>query len=127
MWQSNRFVTVKILTKGLRENNAVNTELEISRCIATKNPKSEGLRCLRTVLDSFEVVGPYSTHIGLVYAPMRESLCMLQKRLPNGQIPTYFLKPLVLLLLTGLDYLHNECRVIHTGTLQADEATVGLT
>ncbi len=115
-WQANPFVTLKILTNGLIEKSAANTELEISRCIATTDPNSEGLRYLRTVLNSFEVAGPDSTHVGLVYAPMRESVSRFQRRLSNGRIPGYFLKPLLAMLLTGLDHLHTKCHIIHTGT-----------
>ncbi len=53
---------------------AASTELEMSRCIAQKNPKSEGSRYLRMVSNSFEVAGPDSTYLGLVYAPGRQKL-----------------------------------------------------
>lgn len=115
-WPGNPFVTLKILTNGLVEKFAPRTELEISRCIATTDPKSEGVRYLRTVLDSFEVIGPDSTHVALIYAPMRESLSRFQRRLVGSQIPSYFLKPLIAMTLTGLDYLHTHCHIIHTGT-----------
>lgn len=115
-WQTNRFAALKILTGGDNvEKKAFSTELEMSRCIASTDPKSEGLRYLRTVQNSFEVAGPDVTHLGLVYAPMRESLSRFQRRLADGRMPVYFLKPLLSMVLTGLDYLHTECRIIHTG------------
>ena len=46
---------------------------------------------------------------------MRESISRFQRRLPNGRVPGYFLKPLLAMVLTGLDYLHSKCRIIHTG------------
>ena len=111
-------MTLKVLTNGLVEKTT-STELEISRCIAATDPKSEGLRYLRTVLSSFEVAGPDATHVVLVYTPMRESLSTFQRRLLNNRIPDYFLKPLLAMLLTGLDYLHTKCRIVHTGTQAA--------
>ncbi len=99
---------------------AASTELEMSRCIAQTNPKSEGSRYLRMVSNSFEVAGPDSTHLGLVYAPMRESITKFQRRLSNDRIPGYLLKPLLVILLTGLDHLHSKCHIIHTGTRLAD-------
>lgn len=102
-WQSTRYVALKILTNRIVEKTAANAELETSRCIAATNSKSEGLRYLRTVLTSFKVIGPDATHTGLVYAPMRDSLSVFRRRFPGHQIPTYFLKPLLTLLLTGLD------------------------
>ena len=119
-WQATPFVTLKILTSGVIEKPAASAELEMSRSIAQTDPKSEGSRYLRTVLNSFEVAGPDSTHVGLVYAPMRESVSRFQRRLSNGRIPGYFLKPLLVMLLNGLDHLHTKCHIIHTGTRLAD-------
>jgi len=78
------------------------------------DPGCEGRRYLRTVLDSFEVAGSDGTHLGLVYEPMRESLSTFQRRLPEGKMPGYFLKPLLIMVLTGIDYLHGKCHIIHT-------------
>lgn len=115
-WQSNPYVTLRILTNGLFEKDAASTELKISQCIAHTDHKSRGARFLRTALNSFEVTGPGSTHVGLVYTPMRESVSTFQRRLSNGRIPGYFLKPLLEMLLAGLDHLHTRCHIIHTGT-----------
>lgn len=114
-WRANPFVTLKILTSGAIGKSAASAELEISRCIAQTDPKSEGSRYLRTVLTSFEVAGPDSTHLALVYAPMRESISKFQRRASNSRIPGYFLKPLLVFLLIGLDHLHTKCLIIHTG------------
>ena len=109
-------MTLKILTSGFVEKSAASAELEISRYIATTDPNSKALQCLRTVLKSFEVAGPDSTHKVLVYTPMRESVSRLQRRSPDGRIPGYLLKPLLEIVLTGLDHLHTRCHIIHTGT-----------
>ncbi|KAL8877465.1 MAG: hypothetical protein Q9198_004525, partial [Flavoplaca austrocitrina] len=129
-WQATSFVTLKILTSGAIEKPAANGELEISRCIAQTDPTSEGStsegsRYLRTVLNLFEMAGPDSTHLGLVYAPMRESLSKFQRRLSNGRISGYYLKPLLVMLLTGLDHLHTKCHIIHTD-LKPDNILLGI-
>lgn len=97
-------------------NGTSKAELEASRSIMITDPGCEGRRYLRTVLDSFEVAGSDGTHLGLVYEPMRESLSTFQRRLPEGKMPGYFLKPLLIMVLTGIDYLHGKCHIIHTGT-----------
>ena len=115
-WQAPRLVTLKILTRSLDESATAKAELDVSRIITRTNPTCEGRRYLRTVLDSFEVAGPDGTHVALVYEPMRESLSKFQRRLPDSRLPGYFLKPLLAMVLTGIDYLHSECDIIHTGT-----------
>lgn len=67
------------------------------------------------MVDSFEVIGPSGSHVALVYDVMRESLSKFQRRLPEERLPIFFLKPLLTMLLTGLDHLHRECHIIHTG------------
>ena len=84
-----------------------------------KNPSHEGFEFVRPMLDHFEVTGPDGTHSCLVYEPMRELLWQFQQRLPDNRIPPGLLKVYVEFLLQGLDYLHSECHVIHTGELEA--------
>ena len=91
-------------------------ELEASKCIQSADPEHEGLKYLRVVRESFEVGGPDSPHLVLVYDPMRESLATLQQRRIDSKLPSFFLKILIKFLLQGLDYLHTKCHIIHTGT-----------
>jgi serine/threonine-protein kinase SRPK3 len=119
-WQSERWVTLKILCRNPERVVTSETELDISRRITGASSKGEGALYLRTVLDSFMLAGPHGTHLGLVYEPMRESLSRFQRRLPDGRIPAYFLKPLLTMILTGIDYLHRACDIIHTGMREND-------
>ena len=54
-------------------------------------------------------------HLCLVYEPMREPLWLLQRRMIDGLYSFGLLAYTAKFLLTGLDYLHNECNIIHTG------------
>ena len=58
---------------------------------------------------------PYGKHACLVFEPLREPLWLLNERFEENVIPSNILKIMVQMLLHGLDYLHTECRVIHTG------------
>lgn len=70
---------------------------------------------MRTVIDHFELTGTHGTHSCLVYEPMRETLKLFQKRMPDSKIPGPLLKAYVRFILLGLDYLHSECGIVHTG------------
>lgn len=72
---------------------------------------------MRTILNSFEAHSRFGVHSCLVYSPMRETLSTFACRLQNGCLPGYLVKPLLKILLTGLDYLHTQCHIIHTGIL----------
>lgn len=54
---------------------------------------------------------------------MRETLSTFQRRLSHGCIPRDLLKPLLRFMLTGLDYLHTQCHIIHTGNFVLDIKT----
>lgn len=51
----------------------------------------------------------------MVFEPLCEPLWMLQHRFERKAIPLDVLKPITAAIIEGLRYLHDECRVIHTG------------
>ena len=50
-----------------------------------------------------------------MYPPTKEPLSMYQRRFGDKRMPLPLSKTYIRALLTGLDYLHKECRVVHTG------------
>lgn len=103
--------------KIINSNNADDArhEKEIERHIIQQNPEHRGRVILRTHLDDFEVTGPEGKHMCLVYEPMREPLWILQRRFVDRKLPLPIAKAYIYFLLVGLDYLHSECKVVHTG------------
>lgn len=90
-------------------------EREVEAHISTADPSHRSRSLIRTLLDSFEAQGPGGSHLCLVYPPMREPLSMYQRRFDDGKMPLPLAKTYIRALLTGLDYLHKECRIVHTG------------
>lgn len=60
-------------------------------------------------------MGPEGRHECLAYEPMREPFWLFQRRFKDQRIPLRLVKAYILILLAGLDYLHSECKVVHTG------------
>lgn len=90
-------------------------EKEIESHITQQNPEHRGRVILRTCLDGFEVTGPEGKHMCLVYEPMREPLWIFQRRFVDRKLPLPIAKAYIYILLVALDYLHSECKVVHTG------------
>ena len=90
-------------------------EKEIESHNTQQHSEHRGRVILRTCLDDFEVTGPEGKHVCLVYEPMREPLWISQRRFVDRKIPLPIAKAYVYFLLAGLDYLHAECKVNHTG------------
>ena len=107
------------MTLKIANNNKTSAghEREIEAHISKEGegPSHHGCSLIRTLLDSFEVKGPGGSHSCLVYPPMRESLSVYQQRFGEGKMPLPIVKTYIRALLMGLDYLHKECRTVHTG------------
>lgn len=101
----------------IANNNAsfADHECEVEEHISTADPSHRGRSLIRTLLDSFQVEGPEGSHSCLVYPPMREPLSMYQRRFDEKKMPLPLVKTYIRALLTGLDYLHKDCRTVHTG------------
>ncbi|KAL4894936.1 kinase-like domain-containing protein [Aspergillus ambiguus] len=111
-WQSERTVALKIINS----NNADDArhEKEIESHITQQSPERRGRVILRTCLDGIEVTGPEGKHMCLVYEPMREPIWIFQRRFVDRKIPLPIAKAYIYFLLAGLDYLHSECKVVHS-------------
>ncbi|KAA6414730.1 MAG: hypothetical protein FRX48_01480 [Lasallia pustulata] len=112
-WQSNRYVVLKVIASPYIDRDAAKHELNIDRRLKT-NPSHNGFLFVRTTLDSCEATGPDDRHFCLVYEPLREPLWIFQRRWEDGKLPPSIVKVYTRFLLQGLNYLHSECRVIHT-------------
>lgn len=81
-----------------------------------KNPDSVGSVFIRPAVDHFVLRGQQEAmHLCLVYEAMRETLSQFQQRIEDGRIPPQLLKVYDDFILEGLEYLHFEWNVIHTG------------
>lgn len=91
----------------------------MSKHIMSSNKKHWGHDMVVTAVDSFNITSAKGPHVCMVFEPMREPLYLFRRRLGAEKVTAAGL-PLFKLyirgLLHGLDYLHSECRVIHTGT-----------
>ncbi|KAJ4129205.1 hypothetical protein NW768_007740 [Fusarium equiseti] len=115
-WLSSRerYVAVKVNALHHPGANRLNKgELDIMQHTLRANPQHHGWPCVRKLLDSFKLEGRYGTHECLVMEPMLEPLWRWQHHFDGGVIPPNVLKPILQMTLTGLDYLHSECRVVH--------------
>ncbi|KID94346.1 protein kinase domain protein, partial [Metarhizium majus ARSEF 297] len=105
-----RYVSIKI--SALDANAA--DEIRWMKLISKANPSHEGLSHIRTPIDVFNLQGEFGTHTCLVFEPMRETLFQFQQRLPRQRLGPPLFKAYMFCLLQALDYLHTECRLIHT-------------
>ncbi|KAJ5050011.1 hypothetical protein NUH16_008538 [Penicillium rubens] len=111
-WQPERTVAVKLLNSCYGKSG--NDLLSIEETVAQKNPSHQGYGSVRTCQESFELEIPGRKNTCLVYEAMREPMTVFQQRFENGRMPLPVAKAYIGLLLLGLQYLHAECRLVHT-------------
>lgn len=83
--------------------------------ITNANPRHPGRNFVATLLESFRMTTPRGTHNCMVFDVLCEPLWILKRRFKGNTIPLDLLKPISMLILEGLQYLHRECHIIHTG------------
>lgn len=67
------------------------------------------------LLDKFKHRGPNGEHVCLVFDVLGHHLDFQTARYEDGKLPVKAVKIIARQLLLGLDYLHRECGIIHTG------------
>ncbi|KAJ5187847.1 hypothetical protein N7449_010841 [Penicillium cf. viridicatum] len=87
--------------------------------------KHPGRKYVRSLLDSFDVSGPEDKHRCLVHSPLWESMLDFLFRNPVQRLPTPILAVTLHRLFLALDYLHTECKIIHTD-IKADNIMFGI-
>lgn len=116
-WLKERYVAIKV-NASLRQSrkNTSLSELDALKIISETNCHHKGWRFARGVLDSFTLESsPGKNHLSLVLEPLQEPLWIYQRRFVDGVIPSDIIKLMIQMILHGLDYIHSECHIIHTG------------
>jgi serine/threonine-protein kinase SRPK3 len=91
-------------------------ELEIPKKISKpKNQRLQGSAQVTRVLNHFEHSGPNGNHVCLVQNVLGDGLGQEAERYDHSKIPVRVMKEVVRQLLLGLDFLHRQCGIIHTG------------
>lgn len=90
-------------------------EINIYKRIEGASKSHPGRRAIRSLLDSFDLQGPDGVHRCLVHPPMFESAWAFLHRNPIQRLPAPVLAFILQRLFLALDFLHTECKIIHTG------------
>ncbi|KAF7562369.1 hypothetical protein G7046_g1783 [Stylonectria norvegica] len=109
-----RHVALKLFIHSQSMGEEVDHELTIYKRIAACSANHPGRGAVRELLDSFDVAGPDGSHRCLVHPPLLESVLDFLYRNPVMRLPPTVLAFILLRLFLALDFLHTECKIIHT-------------
>ena len=82
--------------------------------VAEANALHPGRLHIVSFLDSFDHIGPEDTHVCIVFEPLGENLLSLIERNKKKGVPVTLVKTIARQVLLGLEYLHDECDLVHT-------------
>ncbi|CAG8044535.1 unnamed protein product [Penicillium nalgiovense] len=108
--EGHRYVTLKIYTRD--EDNQ--DEFEIYKQLNQGRSWHPGHAHVRKALDIFTIPPSGGNHPCLVQNPMWESFRDLLYRNPNHRFTEDLLKSGLMQIFLALDYLHTECKLVHT-------------
>lgn len=110
------YVAIKILsTHATQVQGKLANELNVLQRINTHLKTHSGSKHIVTLLDNFTITDHHGPHLCLVFEALGAFHgCVFN---PNQKLPVPFVKSIAKQLLVALDFLHRECRIVHTGKI----------
>ncbi|KAI0668112.1 kinase-like protein [Trametes maxima] len=108
------YAAVKIMTRVATEAQNRLKELDLMRRMRDGSPSHPGYSHVVQLQDHFHQQGPHGKHLCLVMEPLLQDLRSLTSRFKRRIPPPYFVRLLARQVVLGLQYLHDECDIIHT-------------
>ncbi|KAJ6519460.1 kinase-like domain-containing protein [Mycena sanguinolenta] len=110
----NRHSALKVVKSAGRYAETARDEIKLLSRVASISPLHPGRQHIVSFLDSFSHQGPEASHICIVFEPLGEHLLALIERNKRKGVPRALVKVIAQQVLLGLEYLHDECDLVHT-------------
>ena len=126
MNRDNRHVALKVLSAHASKENEAGRlrERDILRKVTNASPLHRGFKHIIHLRHEFAFESFAGQHICFVTDVLSYSVPALQSQLDDPRLPLEFILRLAKHVLKGLEYLHDECKVVHSGTFYISFALV---
>ncbi|XP_051805696.1 SRSF protein kinase 3 [Acanthochromis polyacanthus] len=109
-----RRVAVKVLKSGAGFAQAGQDELTLLQCASGPVARHPSSQRIVQLLDEFKLAGVNGVHMCLVLELLGPNLRSWQLCFGTPELFQPWVKQIVTQVLQGLDYLHTQCKIIHT-------------
>lgn len=109
-----RHVALKVVKSDGHYTETALDEIQLLQRVTTSSQRHPGHTHVVGLVDDFRHDGPNGSHVCMVFEVLGENLLGLIKRYQHRGVPTHIVRQIAKQILLGLDYLHTECRIIHT-------------
>ena len=112
--RTSRHVALKVVKSDGHYTETALDEIQLLQRVVSSSPIHAGRCHVVGLVDDFRHDGPNGSHVCMVFEVLGENLLGLIKRYQHRGVPQHIVKQIAKQVLLGLDYLHTECRIIHT-------------
>ncbi|KAJ3576142.1 hypothetical protein NP233_g617 [Leucocoprinus birnbaumii] len=105
---------LKVVKSAGRYAETARDEIKLLTHVSSFSPTHPGRPHIVSFFDSFSHQGPESSHVCIVFEPLGENLLALIERNKKKGVPKALVKVITKQVLLGLQYLHDECDLVHT-------------
>ncbi|KXN83615.1 Protein kinase dsk1 [Leucoagaricus sp. SymC.cos] len=105
---------LKVVKSAGRYAETARDEIKLLTHVSSFSPSHTGRQHIVSFFDSFSHQGPESSHVCIVFEPLGENLLALIERNKKKGVPKALVKVITKQVLLGLQYLHDECDLVHT-------------
>ncbi|KAF8168253.1 kinase-like domain-containing protein [Crassisporium funariophilum] len=112
--ETQRHSALKVVKSAGRYAETARDEIKLLSRVSSFSPSHPGREHIVSFLDSFSHQGPEASHVCIVFEPLGENLLALIERNKKKGVPRPLVKVIARQILLGLEYLHDECDLVHT-------------
>ncbi|KAF9535463.1 kinase-like domain-containing protein [Crepidotus variabilis] len=111
---THRHSALKVVKSAGRYAETARDEIKLLSRVSSVSPSHPGREHIVSFLDSFSHQAPESSHVCIVFEPLGENLLALIERHKKKGVPRPLVRVIAKQILLGLEYLHDECDLVHT-------------
>jgi len=107
-------VALKVVKSAPHYTETALDEIKLLERVVHANPDAPGRKYVVELLDHFMHRGPNGEHVCMVFEVLGENLLSVIRRYHHRGIPMHLVQQIMYQVLMGLDYMHKDCKIIHT-------------
>ena len=108
------FVALKVMKSARSYTETAVDEIKLLKCTRDTDPSHPFLSRTVQLLDDFKITGSNGKHICMVFEVLGQNLLKLIIDSKYRGINLNLVKSIIRQTLQGMQYLHNNCKIIHT-------------
>jgi len=109
-----KFVALKVVKSAAHYTETALDEIKLLKCVRETDGTNPFRERTVQLLDDFKISGINGTHVCMVFEVLGHNLLKFIIRSNYQGIPLMNVKIMMKQVLEGLDYLHSNCKIIHT-------------